>query len=569
MRYLGLTTLILFVGLLCNGSAHAQGYALNGLQDKPDLHDYLVKILEKRQEDNRDPVAYVDDLQTGLRAKGYYNATVKIGRLGEEGQPPMFDIVTGPLYTISEIVTENMPDSIELPVKIDDRLDAQSVIDAQKYLFSQMQENYCYYNLDVQHKVFLDDKDATAKLVFIVHGQPDARFGETTMTGADDIERTYLREFLTYGQGDCWKRTLVNDTESALYATELLASVRTNLPETLPEDGIVPINMTLKQSTFHSIKLGGGFNSSDGAGIVTEWENRNLSGEGERLAFRARLYAAVQKITGIFAKPFFLRNDQSLRVETTLNNENNEAFKDRSVTLTGTVTRQMNDETAIAVGAAYELSRIEDEQGFRNYGLFSLPLSIRRDTRDNILNPSEGLTLDVGLTPFFDTLGESNPFIKSRITGTTYFDMADMALDPVLALRASYGAIYGTEITDVPANKRFYAGGGGSVRGFAYQDLGPREADGDAAGGLSIVELTGELRLRVTESFGAVAFVDAGQVYESTTPDFSNDLAVGAGAGVRYYTDFGPLRFDVATPVTKRDRSDDAFQIYLSIGQAF
>ena len=120
----------------------------------------------------------------------------------------------------------------------------------------------------------------------------------------------------------------------------------------------------------------------------------------------------------------------------------------------------------------------------------------------------------------------------------------------------------------IPADERFYAGGGGSIRGYSYQSVGPL-VGGEPLGGRSLLELSLELRFKMTESIGVVTFLDGGNTFESEFPDFSESLVWGTGVGLRFYTSFGPFRLDVGFPLDRRDEIDDAFQVYLSIGQAF
>jgi translocation and assembly module TamA len=138
----------------------------------------------------------------------------------------------------------------------------------------------------------------------------------------------------------------------------------------------------------------------------------------------------------------------------------------------------------------------------------------------------------------------------------------------VAALRVATGSILGAgSVPDVPADRRFYAGGGGSVRGYAYQGVGPKDANGQPTGGLSLAEASVEMRIGITDTIGIVPFVDAGAVSEEDYPDFSG-TKVGAGLGLRYLTPFGPLRLDAAVPVNP-DPDDPDFAIYAGIGQAF
>ena len=124
-------------------------------------------------------------------------------------------------------------------------------------------------------------------------------------------------------------------------------------------------------------------------------------------------------------------------------------------------------------------------------------------------------------------------------------------------------------VEHIPGALRYYAGGGGSVRGYKYQSLGQRNAQGDPLGGLSFNVLSVEARIKLTENLGIVPFVDAGMVYDTPWPKFGDDLCWAGGLGFRYYTPIGPVRLDVAVPLDDRNDDQQAFQVYISIGQAF
>ncbi|PKQ01666.1 MAG: outer membrane protein assembly factor, partial [Alphaproteobacteria bacterium HGW-Alphaproteobacteria-12] len=125
------------------------------------------------------------------------------------------------------------------------------------------------------------------------------------------------------------------------------------------------------------------------------------------------------------------------------------------------------------------------------------------------------------------------------------------------------------DTADVPGSTRFFAGGGGSVRGYGYQMAGPLDAQNDPAGGRSVLEANVETRYRASETIGVVAFIDGGQAFDNPVPSLGDPLLWGAGLGLRYYTPIGPIRADIAVPLNRRTGVDDAFQIYVSLGQAF
>jgi translocation and assembly module TamA len=185
------------------------------------------------------------------------------------------------------------------------------------------------------------------------------------------------------------------------------------------------------------------------------------------------------------------------------------------------------------------------------------------DKSDNLLNPTKGYRLNLRLSPEA-SLGSGTQFYARAILDGSYYYSVNDSL--VLAARARVGTISGIERDNLAPSRRFYGGGGGSVRGFGYQQLGPKDPVGDPIGGRSTNEAAVEARYRFG-NFGVAGFIDAGQVYESSIPKF-DDWRFGVGIGGRFYTNFGPIRLDVATPIGKKP-GESRVSVYVSIGQAF
>jgi translocation and assembly module TamA len=189
------------------------------------------------------------------------------------------------------------------------------------------------------------------------------------------------------------------------------------------------------------------------------------------------------------------------------------------------------------------------------------------DRSDDPLNPTRGFRIGGRMEPTLLAGKGTVPYLKVQGLGSVYFPFGTRA-DTVLAGRLRLGSILNGTVGEIPGPQRFYAGGGGSVRGFAYQGVGPRLADNTTPqGGLSLMESSLELRHQLTRTWGVVGFVDAGSVGTTSSPTLK-DLGVGAGLGVRYNLSFGPIRVDVAAPVSGR-HGGAPFQVYVSIGQAF
>ncbi|RUZ98437.1 outer membrane protein assembly factor, partial [Mesorhizobium sp. M7A.F.Ca.CA.002.05.1.1] len=245
--------------------------------------------------------------------------------------------------------------------------------------------------------------------------------------------------------------------------------------------------------------------------------------------------------------------------------EHPDAYDHFSVKGSTGLSYELTKKQTVSAEVALDYSRIHDAFGKHKYLIASIPLQYVYDNRDNRLNPTSGFRVLAYAEPSYDILSGA-AFLKLRGEGSAYQSL-DSASKFVLAERVAIGSIVGTSLEHVPADRRFYSGGGGSVRGYAYQGIGPKDFTGQPIGGLSFFETSVEMRIAITDTIGIVPFVDAGTVSTKSAPDFS-DVKVGAGVGLRYVTPFGPLRIDAAVPLN-RDPGDPHFGIYAGIGQAF
>ncbi|RQD78563.1 BamA/TamA family outer membrane protein, partial [Desulfonatronospira sp. MSAO_Bac3] len=286
---------------------------------------------------------------------------------------------------------------------------------------------------------------------------------------------------------------------------------------------------------------------------------------GETLEADLQLSDVERFLGGSYTIPSFMRPDQRLILKSGYREEYQDAYDATSISATGTVDRDLTRELSVGAGAGYRLAQVEQMGEKTDLGLLFFPGNLLYDARDNELDPSQGLRFNLRLTPFLDTMDLETRFLKTYASLSNYLELWPQRI--VLANRVAYGAIGAEDKRKVPPDERFYAGGGGSIRGYAYQKVGPME-DGDPIGGLALAEVNTELRFKLSRNSGLVMFLDGGQAYEDSYPDFSENLRWGTGIGYRYYTDFGPLRADIAFPLNRRSK-DSAYQLYLSIGQAF
>ena len=318
-----------------------------------------------------------------------------------------------------------------------------------------------------------------------------------------------------------------------------------------------------------------------GSGGAT-WSHRNLFGNAEQLNLAAGVTGLGGRattglgynVTAQLIKPEYLMRDQSLDFKVGAIQQKLDAYDQRAVTAAVLLNRKFSPTWSGSVGLSAEKERIVQEMETRYYTLVGIPISAKYDST-GIVNPLEdplhGIRASITATPTQAFGGNNATFVILQGSAAAYFDVGRFGGAPpgrsVLALRGLVGSAQGATQFELPPDQRFYGGGSATVRGFRYQSIGPQFPDGKPIGGTSIDAATIEFRQRLPRNFGAVAFVDAGQVSANSTP-FQGTLHVGAGVGVRYYTAIGPIRLDVAVPLTKTP-GNDSFEIYLGLGQAF
>ncbi|MEK6216627.1 MAG: BamA/TamA family outer membrane protein, partial [Boseongicola sp.] len=229
-------------------------------------------------------------------------------------------------------------------------------------------------------------------------------------------------------------------------------------------------------------------------------------------------------------------------------------------------TRYATDDLSVDLGLGYLFSEVDDDFGFETYSLLILPLGATLDRRDNALNPTRGIYLDLDATPFAG-IDESASGAQIKLDARGYKTIGD-ARPVTAALRLQLGSLVGSDLLESPQFYRFYSGGGGTVRGQGYQSLGVDLGGGNRSGGLSFAGLSAEARVPLTEAISVVGFYDWGYVGAESFPDGSGGSHSGAGIGLRYNTGIGPIRLDIATPVSG-DTDGSSFYVYVGIGQAF
>jgi translocation and assembly module TamA len=428
----------------------------------------------------------------------------------------------------------------------------------------------------LQRQVTADHATDTVNVVLGAYGGPVAPFGTVTVKGARAVDADFIKRYSRLDRGERYSPEQLKKASERLRQLGTFSSITIHEADTLAADGSLPLAIEVSEGKFRYFGFGLEYASTDGAGVSGYWGHRNLFGEAESLRVEGAVsgIGATTDVTtfdysaGItFTKPGAFVPEATFVSKLEAKSENpDNIYQAQSLTYSAGLTYELNSTDKVSGGGEISYIRADDVFGKNDYLTFSLPVSFERDTRDNKLDPTTGFYGTVSAKPSYEAM-RGNVFSSFEGSLSGYYGVG--AEDRVVfAGRLGAGTILGTgDLQDIPVTRRFYQGGGGSVRGYSYREVSPYNDNNEALGGKSYVLASFETRVKVTEKIGIVPFIDVGTVATEIVPNFS-DIRAGAGVGLRYATPFGPIRLDFAVPLQRYD-GGNSFGIYAGIGQAF
>ncbi|MGJ8526971.1 autotransporter assembly complex protein TamA [Maritalea sp.] len=398
--------------------------------------------------------------------------------------------------------------------------------------------------------------------------------GDISVKGAVDVKEQTIIQVADLKSGAIYDPEAIKRSTRQLQTLGVFNSVVIKPNEDARDGDQLNLVIEVSERKPRTIGVGVTAGNLDGLGIEGFWVHRNLFGGAEKLRAEASVGRIGQgsindldaQTALVFFKPNAFGPKTSFEGKISLGIENSNAFRKYGGKIEAGLSNKLREELTLKGGLAAEYAVITDENSTRNSSIVSAPFELIWDNRDDPLDPSEGIyaTLFAEPTYAFNTQAS---FIKTSASASTYYSF-DAEKKFVLAGRVAGGTIFGTSINNVPVDRRFYAGGAGSIRGYAYRAAGPLTANGNPAGGMSFIEASVEARYKVNEQIGVVAFVDTGGAFTSNIPGQGGSLYTGFGAGVRYLTPLGPIRADIAFPMNKIAGQPN-YALYFGIGQAF
>ncbi|MFE1602356.1 autotransporter assembly complex protein TamA [Methylobacterium sp. ID0610] len=502
----------------------------------------------------------------------------------------------GPLYHLRTITVRDVSGlPLDLPARltrVGDDVPARSatVLAREARIVDALRAQGHPFAKVVRREPVVDHAARAMDVAFTVDPGPEAAIGAVTVRGTRDLDPAVVRSFIYAEPGDPYSPEAIAGIRRSVTRVEAIGGVRVREAEALAPDGTLPIFVDVTERAPNLLGVSARYSTVDGPGVRGYWANRNLFGGGESLRIDADLsylglgqdyYARRRKLAGIetnglggrlaatFVKPALFGTRNDLLAGAFIGREVQQSYLSDAVGGTVAVRHRFSDTFSVQAGVEGQIGYARDALGKVDYRLIGLPVSVSYDSTDNLLDPSRGVRLTASATPYPSFLGSDPGIFVAKAQGSTYYALDDEA-NTILAARLGFGSITGASLAEIPASIRFFAGGGGSIRGYAYRTVGPIGPYQLPIGGRSLLEGSLEARIKVTDTIGLVPFLDAGTAFASSLPDFDEPIRYAAGLGLRYYTGIGPIRVDLAVPLNPdKALKQPPVALYISIGQAF
>lgn len=564
------------------------------------VYDLLKQISQLHQLKNKPPATVAalrrriaddeDRFRAALESEGYYDARLETSLHQNKGVVEVgIAIVPGERFKVRSLSVRLDRDvaaapglaarPFETPLNAIAGKPARAadVIAAEEHAIAILRDQGYPFARRSDRETDVEHETHTIAVVLPVNTGPYVLFGDTHVSGLKKVHDAYMQRVVPWRTGTPFVFSALDALRKDYIYTGLFSSVAVAPRDTrdVADNTPLDIDVTVAEGARRSVSLAGKYGRDTGFGGTATWTHRNLFGNAEKLETRLDGTQLEQTTSAAFTKPDFLRRGQALKLNAELKRSDTNAFTGYSGTLYAGLERRIGRDWIVGAGISFDGADLSQNGASDRSYLVGLPVTVTRAPSialnaapEAFVDQAEGWRMRLTTTPYAGSFAASVAFLKSEAEGDVYIPL-DQSLRYVFAARLKLGTILGANNTRIPADKRFYAGGGGSVRGFGYQLISPLDAAGTPTGGRSLIEAGIETRIKLTDTIGIVPFVDIGAVSRTSLPGQNARVAAGAGIGGRYYTAVGPLRLDFALPLNPRGGVDKGFQFYVSFGQAF
>lgn len=519
-----------------------------------------------------------------LRSEGYYQYNTEID---VNGTPPVaiVKVETGPVFTILnpkiEWVGNPPPAQLmesannALELKPGDIARAQTILDAEGRALGTILTAGYADAINQKPQIIVNHENFSLNPTFYFQSGEVVRIGGFSLKGKTRSKEEWVKKISPIKIGTNYDPAAIKEFEKRILDTGTFEAVSLSLAKVKGTDGVRDLEINLTDRARYSVETALSYGTNEGFSFEGKlWRYNNL-GRGDSWINRLVWGEIARRIESELRLPHFYSPNLTLSLALGAFEDDTDAYREKGLDLYTLFTKKYGLTSYWTIGAAANVANTREPSFLtpnniieRDYTAISAISSFLYDRTDNSFNPKTGIKADAQIEATSLSGDASLSYFKLTTQGTKYFAL-NKDKSTILAGRFRIGSIIGATIPELPSGKRLYAGGGGSVRGFEFQGIGPRYDDikKSPVGGLSLIETSLELRHDFKNKFGIVAFIDAGTLGINSTPEFS-DFKMGAGLGLRYDLGFAPLRIDIGVPIN-RPQNSAGFQIYIGVGQSF
>jgi len=438
--------------------------------------------------------------------------------------------------------------------------------------------NHGYGRARVSGRVIADPARHTAQVRYIVNQGPLQYIGGINIAGNDSVAERFIRQELAFREGALFSRARLGESRRALYGLGLFRSVR--LIQS-PEDGdtTIPVDVAVEEADKRQVRLGAGYGTEDSLRLFAEWNRLYFLNGLRTLKIGARYSGIMADASVSFLQRYFLSRRNTLSATLGVNRQNVANYTNERIAAQARTQSELRPDLTAFASYILEINRpagvppavieaLKESDAGKFYVISGFAAQATFATAPENENVPSGMTHSLYVETSSYLFGAGLDYVKSVFESRAWQPIPG---GNTLAARIKLGLIEPSHLTrEIPVFKRFFAGGSYSVRGYGYQEIGPRDEQGNPLGGRYLLETGLELRLPLSRNAGFAIFIDMGDVYLSRF-DFSFTRArYGTGAGIRYATPLGPLGADVGVPFEYGAPLEfKNYKIYVTIGHVY
>ena len=553
--------------------------SIQGITDKKLAKHFREAVVFEKKPENRQEFQttlndYVEKLTDLAHFYGYYDAKISYKLVGMDQRTALFTVELGARYILekvtlepadsesAEALAEGEPPQLAVATSVT----FSQIIEYEQDVLLQLKKNG-YAQSELVDKTYTADAKAhTLTVKLVIRSGPRIYFGPIHIRVSDAVRTETVEKYITFKEGELYDREKLEDTERALEKTGLFSSVII-AHEKPADDNAMPVTLIMQESKHKSIGFGINYTTTWGPGITAEWENQNLRGTGDALAFRTELWKKWQTATLSLTQKKYKGQDLDLVWLLEYNKIHTIAYDSLSYSASRLVQKQLTPQVEIGWGTRLEWLHAENFAVNQTYHLLKLPLQVKWSNANSLMDPTSGHTLNVKFTPAAQFLEPHFVYGIHLSSFTSYFSTPENFV--TLATKVVVGNIVGASHSIIPPPDRFYGGSENILRGYRAFTVSPLHDNRIPIGGRSLLAGSLETRFRMPSGWGWVFFYDVGNIYATNIPKITPNQKQSVGTGIRYATPIGPLRLDIAFPLDRRPHIDPRFQIFFSIGQSF